>query len=84
MKARVFNVALDGAAPERASVNTDYEWNTGATNFRVIYVRALGEVAAGEHELRVKLTGGDLRLNELIVTDNPAAFFIDTWQKEAN
>jgi hypothetical protein len=85
MQRRVFSLAVDGASePTRVSVNTDYEWNTGATNFRAIYLQALGELAPGEHELRLRLVSGDLNLNELIVTDNPAAFFIDTWQKEGN
>jgi hypothetical protein len=82
MQGRTFAVTLDQGAAERTPINADYEWNTGATNFRVVYVRALGELAAGEHDLRVKLGSGEMKLNELIITENPAAFFVDTWQKE--
>ena len=83
MRRRTFELALDGAAEStNVSINTDYEWNTGATNSRVIYLHALGELKAGEHQLHVRLTNGDLDLSEFIVTDNPAPFFIDEWQKE--
>jgi hypothetical protein len=79
---RTFELRLDGAAePTTIAVNTDYQWNTGETHFRVIYVHALGELAAGEHQLRLRCVSGDLNLNELILTDYPAAFFIDEWQK---
>jgi len=85
MQKRVFALALDrAAAPERVPINTDYQWNTDATNFRAVYLHALGQLTTGEHELRLKLTSGELSLNELIITDQPAAFFIDTWQKGAD
>lgn len=80
------NLALtldDAPVVPRVSVNADYQWNHGATHFRVVYLHALGELAAGEHRLRLQPTGGALNLNELIITDRPAAFFIDEWQREA-
>jgi hypothetical protein len=77
------DLSLDGAAaPVRVSANADYQWNTGATNFRVVFLHALDELAAGEHQLRLRVLAGELNLNELIITDNPAAFFIDEWQRE--
>lgn len=83
MRRRNFEVALDGvAAPAGISINTDYQWNTGATNSRVIFLHALGELQAGEHRLHVRLANGELDVTEYIVTDNPAVFFIDDWQKE--
>ena len=85
MRRRSFEVALDGAAaPTNVSINSDYQWNMGATNSRVIYLHALGELKMGEHQLRVRLASGELNLSEFIVTDNPAPFFIDDWQKERN
>ncbi|QYM78567.1 right-handed parallel beta-helix repeat-containing protein [Horticoccus luteus] len=83
MKKRNFALTLDGAMkPANVPLNTDYEWNTGATNVRVVFLHDLGELAPGDHELRLQLTGGEIGLHELIITDNPAAFFADTWQRE--
>lgn len=82
MKKRNFTLALDGAKPADLALNADYEWNTGATNVRVVFLRDLGDLAAGPHALRLKLTAGELGLYELIVTDHPEAFFADTWQRE--
>jgi hypothetical protein len=76
-------VALDDAKePARVSLQSSYQWNQGATNQRVVYLYALGDLAAGEHRLRVTRTRGDVEVKEFIVTDNPTAFFIDGWQKE--
>jgi hypothetical protein len=78
-----FTVALDDAKePARVSLQSSYQWNQGATNQRVVYLYALGDLAAGEHRLRVTRTRGDVEVKEFIVTDNPTAFFIDGWQKE--
>ncbi len=79
---RQLDVALDGRAPERVGVPSSYNWSTGETHFRAVFLQDLGELAAGAHALRLQLTAGDLKLNELIVTDNPTAFFIDHWQRE--
>jgi hypothetical protein len=84
MRRRSFSLALDGAAPTTVSINSDYQWNVDAAHFRSVYLYALGELAAGEHHLRLRLTSGDLKLNEFIVTDNPAPFFVDGWQREKN
>lgn len=84
MKKRNFTLALDGAKPADVPLNADYEWNTGATNVRAVFLRDLGELAAGAHTLRLQLTAGEISLHELIVTDNPAAFSADTWQREQN
>ncbi len=83
MRDRVFELLVDGVpAATKVSVHPSYQWNTGARDFRAVFLHDLGELAAGEHELKLRLLGGDLNVNELIVTDNPAAFFIDEWQRE--
>lgn len=84
MSGREFELTLDDALPVQASVHPSYQWNTGATNFRAVFLHSLGELAAGEHRLRFKVSRGELRLNELILTQNPAAFFVDEWQREPN
>lgn len=84
MNGREFEVALDDGAPFPVSVHPSYQWNTGASNFRAVFLHSLGELTPGSHRLRFKVRAGELKLNELIVTENPAAFFIDEWQRERN
>lgn len=76
-----FAVRLDEAAAAQAPVPASYNWSVGPEKYRAVYVMALGNLAAGEHRLRVRLTSGELNLNELIVTDQPAAFFVDEWNR---
>jgi hypothetical protein len=80
LKRREVMFSLDGAALERAVISPEYQWNAGATHFRTVYVRALGELKAGRHQLELSLPGG-LKLNEIIVTDTPAPFFADGWHQ---
>lgn len=79
-KARELLVSIDDGVPERAMVNTDYQWNAGATHFRAVYLRALGELSAGRHEIRLKAKD-EIKINELILTTTPSPFLVDGWHE---
>jgi hypothetical protein len=80
-KRRSVQLTFDHAAAMPLAVQGPYNWSTGDTRFRVVFLHDLGELTAGEHQLRLQSMAGDVNLNEVIVTDNPAAFFVDHWQR---
>lgn len=83
MGGRAFEITLDNASPPvNASLSADYQWNTGDNRFRVVYLSALGDLAPGNHHLRIRSIKGEIKLNQLIITDNPASFFVQHWQRE--
>lgn len=77
-----FMIAVDDGEPERASVHASYQWSAGATHARVSYLHALGQLPAGEHRVRIASESNHLAIREFIVTDQPAAFFVQDWQRE--
>ncbi len=79
---REVSVALDAGQPQRVAVPASYYWSTGETRVRTVFLQDLGELAAGDHELRLERTAGDLDIREFIVTDHPTVFFIDHWHRE--
>lgn len=76
MKRRTLELSFDGGEPVPVGIDADYQWNTGAKNFRAVFLHALGELPAGRHELRLVVKGA-LNLNEVIITETPAAFLAD-------
>ncbi|PTX94620.1 right-handed parallel beta-helix repeat-containing protein [Opitutus sp. ER46] len=81
MHRREFAARIDQGETVHMEMNPDYNWNTDNDRFRAVYVCAVGHLNAGAHELSFKVNGG-LNLNEIIVTDTPAAFMADGWQRK--
>ncbi len=75
-KLRPFELSIDGRKLENVDLETGYHWNTGATQFRAVYLHALGELPAGRHELQLAVKGA-LNLNEVIITETPAPFLAE-------
>ena len=70
-----FDIAINGLA-DTAAVYSNYQWNIGKGDERVVWLYALGRLKAGSHNLSVKTANTDMRIVEYIVSDNPAAFFL--------
>ena len=80
---RAFELTLDDAGePAAISFSADYNWNVGDERFRVVWLHALGRLEAGKHRLRLRAVRGALKVSELILTQHPAVFFPQHWQRE--
>ena len=64
-----------GDKHKEMSINPRYHWTRPEKTFKVIFLDVLGELTEGKYRLRFG-SKNDINLNELIITDNPAVFFI--------
>ncbi|WP_438480473.1 BACON domain-containing protein [Oleiharenicola lentus] len=76
MKRRSLELAIDGGKAEAVGIDADYQWNTGASHFRAVFLHALGELQPGRHTLRLAVKGA-LNLNEVIITETPSPFLAE-------
>ncbi|MCL2743154.1 MAG: hypothetical protein FWE67_04815 [Planctomycetaceae bacterium] len=70
-----FDISINGET-STAVVQSGYQWPAGTTEERVVWLHLLGQLKAGTNRIKVKYAGSDLTTVEYVITDNPAAFFI--------
>ena len=68
-------VFMIGDKYKEIKFNPRYHWTRPVKTFKVVFLDALGELTEGKYKLRFS-SKEDINLNELIITDNPAVFFI--------
>jgi hypothetical protein len=69
-----------GDRHKELALNPRYHWTRPDKSFKVIFLDAVGELKKGKYKLRFG-SKDDMNLNELIITDDPAVFFIQQAHK---
>lgn len=83
-------VRASGTAPRRSNQKYDIKindetsnvavqsgyWYVGTDAARAIWLYSFGQLKAGTNRISIKPVSPDLKVEEYIITDNPAAFFI--------
>lgn len=70
-----FDVRI-GSTTATPSIEPSYNWNIGAGSERVVWLHSLGDLNAGKQQLSIRQNSADMKVSEYIITDAPAAFFI--------
>ena len=68
-------VFMIGDKNKQVSFNPKYHWTRPGKTFKVIFLDTLGELTEGKYKLQFG-SKDSINLNELVITDNPAVFFI--------
>ena len=70
-----FDISINGNVSSNVTMS-DYQWGTGRTEERIVWLHPLGQLKAGANQISIKHSGQENMIVEYILTDNPAVFFV--------